>query len=312
MRIKDGVEVKILLVINFVLVIAVAFSLSKTKSNAERYRSELEALKISINQLEGRLGTQINNAINGAIAEFQNQIRDVDYTLQDIDIEGSLATVEVTVSMKSVRPNGEVFLVYQEVEAVSYEPIADTQEEVLMSRASELAYKVMLDLNVNKNYQYHFLERPVEGGEAMLSSYPHWITLYDRLFEERVQIGSSGKVFDHESIEFDADISIDTLGYDELGLNQVDVNIRYDDQVIKTLNATHALQEAPNYGYTPEEKSNQKNYRFIYKFMYDQYPDLDLSSNSGELINMEFKFTFKDGFEWTQQSRNGSSGTEVP
>lgn len=257
--------------------------------------------------------------------EQSNLLEDTQYRLENLDWDKEEGSFLITAKLNEVPEASEIFLSYTAVNESGIEE--GMRKEVLMTKTNSLSFEVALDLDINNNYTYDIISRTLGGGERLMNTYTNVLYVKDQLFENRFFESSGGIARDEDKAEFRYQFSIDTLGYEQMELAGAEAIIRYNGEVIRTVDISTSVIETTESNilalyqiqmadgtipmdfsfeeflvannYIIEEDNPIKYYVCNYEIPYDAFPELDLNMKEAEHLSIALKLKFKDGFEWT-------------
>lgn len=304
-----------LLIINAVLVSYFGITIKNQFNDINILYNRLSNIDNTIYQLEER----ITNRIALVLEEQDNRVRNVNYSYMNIDTDKKKAVLDFTVDFKNVKPNSRIYLSYRA------DGVKD-RKEVDLDRIEGLTYGVTVELNLDKNYTYDFIERLNDGGETLLNVHPRNLYLYDEFYKNRVFINSTGSGFNDESLEKTFDFSINDFGIDKFKIEKVLLEIWYDGDLKDSLDISDKIIEVNNSDlsarynmavasgqidstvtieefdktirdYEMQNESGRKHYLYIHEIVFDtDYPEWDLNRKKIENLHFNLVITFKDGY----------------
>lgn len=312
----------ILLIINAVLISYFGITIKKqinTKNDM------LIGLVSDVNNSIAYLDDNISSRIKSELDERYNLVDVVDYRFKHIDSAGNKAVLDIDVKLKAVNSNSKIYLAYSEIDA-------NNVQEAELAKKDGLTYGASIEMDLQKNYQVDVIERVDGGGQSVLNTHKQYIYLYDEFYRMRVQVHSSGSARSNEQIDYDFMFSVNDFGMDEFGLENVLLEVWYEDKVVDKIDITDSIMK---YSYSIiglkehyniaiasgqidpdmsmedfkkliEFKSEEKNdsrtyYTYTHRINYStDYPDLQLDRDKADAMHFSLIITCKDGyrFEW--------------
>jgi len=310
----------VLLIINAVLVSYFGITITRQLSTNNNI---LVGLINNVNSSISYLEDNISNRIKSELDDRANQVEKADYQFTYINAAESKAALDFTVKLKAVNADSRIYMAYGEIDS-------DTVQEVELARKDGLTYVASVELDLQKNYRYDVIERVEGRGQAILNTRKQHINLYDEFYTMRVQVHNSGSARGNEQIDFDFMFSVNDFGLDEFGLENVILEIIYEDREIDKIDITDkvakysdnivGLKERYNMAvasgridpgmsleefkkiieFESEEKDGSRTYyTYTHRIQYaSDYPELQLDRDKAGRMRYKLVITCKDGYRF--------------
>lgn len=226
----------ILLIINAVLVCYFGFSIRK-QLNRERDQlaSHISNISSMVSSLESRISSNMQNILN----EKDNMVKKAEYACTDIDADRKKVMADFTVDLKAVKANSDIYL--------SYRPQSDNNiQEVKLQKINGLSYGASIELHMDKNYEYDIIERVDGGGEALLNVNKQYAYLYDKFYQQRVQLHGTGTTQGGDELFSSCSFSVNHFGIDKFRIDKVFLKVFYNDKLIDSIDVTDRIISSSN------------------------------------------------------------------
>lgn len=300
----------ILLVINLIVVSYFGVTIkNKIEDTFWNIESQVQNVRTAVYNIDN----EVKSAVSNALEQERNRVVEAEYDYQKIDSKAKKAVIYYSVKLKSVNANSKIFLAYNEENSTYC-------KEVEMKKINGLTYGVVVDLSLEKNYEYDIIERSDNGAEAVLNTRRYNCSLYDEFFEYRVMENNYGAGKSEDSANFHMYFSVNDFDLSDNAVDNVELKVYYDNKVIKQEDITDKVivgadQEALEKYYIAvasgeiestvsteyvrnykSENSNPNTYFYQLEIKYSDYPDLKLNMDEAEDLSINIIVTCKDGF----------------
>lgn len=309
----------VLLMINILLICYFGISITgKLDNRDDVLLNQINNVSNSVANLENSVSENIQSVLEARY----NMIDTTEYKYANIDAVNHKATINLSVNLKTVKPNSRIYLAYSEIDA-------NNVQEIEMTKKEGISYGASVEWNLNKNYQYDVIERIDGGGEALLNSNKQYLYLYNEFYENRVQMLGSGSGRSNEQLDLDYSFSVNDFGMEEFGLDRVLLEVGYEGKVIDSIDITDRIASGTgsdmidqykiaiasgeidasmsikefekNMGFRQEDKNDTRTYySYTHSIHYDtDYPEQDLDLTKAENMTIKLIITCKDGYQHT-------------
>jgi len=304
-----------LLIVIVILVFYFGLTIKNQSTDRNIIYNQLSNINNTIYQLEER----IVNRIATVLEEQENRVRNVDYKYTNIDVDEKTAVLDFSVDLKNVNTNSRIYLACRTDDDMDI-------KEVELNKLGGLSFGVTIELYLDKNYSYDFIERIDGGEETLLNTSPGTLYLYDEFYKNRVLMNSTGKGFSDESLEKTFEFSINDFGVDKFKIEKVVLEIFYDDKLKDSLDISDIIIPVDNgdlsdryniaiasgqidsnvtieefakmiSDYKMQNESGRKYYLYKHEIVYAiDYPELELNLKDIENLYFNLVIIFEDGY----------------
>lgn len=298
-----------LLVINIIVVSFFGITINnQVLEHNQQLQSEINNLRGAINNIDSNL----EYTIESTLEQNRNRIDDIQYSYKSIDAAKDKAVITYTVLLKSVSANSKVYLAYSPDNSAKV-------TEVELNKTAGVAYQGDVELSLDYNYEYDIVERSDDGAETLLNVHKQRQPLHDEFYTNRVLVVSRGSGKSDTTYGEDFAFSVSDFGISDYALESIKLEVSYEGQIIHQQDITLDLIDAadtkaieefnasiasgeqskiPEYEYKEimeQADRSSVTYFYSYNLFYSDYPNLNLSFNSEDLLS-KLIFTFKDGY----------------